>query len=116
MIDSALPPTESDSPWKELIEAFFPEFIRFFLPIADPEIDWKRGYESLDKELQQVTADAEMGRRFCEWCWQQFSMRIADGLFHGGGMARAKLGQGLNLQCAGVGNGERCSRAGVQSQ
>ena len=66
MTDSALPPTESDSPWKELIEAFFPEFIRFFLPVADPEIDWERGYQFLDKELQQITADAEVGRRYAD--------------------------------------------------
>lgn len=66
MTDSALPLTESDSPWKELIEAFFPEFIRFFLPIADPDIDWDRGYEFLDKELQQITAEAETGRRYAD--------------------------------------------------
>ncbi len=61
-----LPNTDSDSPWKELIEIFFPEFIRFFLPIADPEIDWDRGYEFLDKELQQISADAEVGRRYAD--------------------------------------------------
>ncbi|WP_338441310.1 hypothetical protein VZG28_11055 [Synechococcus elongatus IITB4] len=62
----SLPNTDSDSPWKELIEAFFPEFIRFFLPVADLEIDWERGYEFLDKELQQITADAEVGRRYAD--------------------------------------------------
>ncbi|QFZ92699.2 hypothetical protein [Synechococcus elongatus] len=62
----SLPYTDSDSPWKELIEAFFPEFIRFFLPVADPEIDWERGYEFLDKELQQITADAEVSRRYAD--------------------------------------------------
>ncbi|WP_338438767.1 DUF4351 domain-containing protein [Synechococcus elongatus] len=66
MSETSLPNTDSDSPWKELIETFFPEFIRFFLPVADPEIDWERGYEFLDKELQQITADAEVGRRYAD--------------------------------------------------
>ncbi|WP_338463083.1 DUF4351 domain-containing protein (plasmid) [Synechococcus elongatus IITB7] len=66
MSETALPNTDSDSPWKELIEVFFPEFIRFFLPVADPEIAWDRGYEFLDKELQQITADAEVGRRYAD--------------------------------------------------
>lgn len=30
------------------------------------EIDWSRGYETLDKELQQVTPDAEDGRRIVD--------------------------------------------------
>ncbi|WP_338438728.1 DUF4351 domain-containing protein [Synechococcus elongatus] len=66
MSNPSLPNTDSDSPWKELIEEFFPEFIRFFLPEADPEIDWAKGYEFLDKELQQITADAEVGRRYAD--------------------------------------------------
>ena len=35
--------------------------------------------------------------------------------FWGWGKARAKLGQCLNLQCAGVGNDEQRNKAGVQS-
>jgi hypothetical protein len=29
-------------------------------------VDWRRGYEFLDKELQQVVRDAELGRRFAD--------------------------------------------------
>jgi hypothetical protein len=29
-------------------------------------IDWARGYEFLDKELQQVVRDAELGRRLAD--------------------------------------------------
>jgi hypothetical protein len=35
----------------------------FFFPQAHAEIDWPRGYEVLDKELQQVVRAAETGRR-----------------------------------------------------
>ena len=52
-----------DSPWKELLDNFFEEFMRFFFPDAYACIDWARGYEFLDKELQAITADAAIGRR-----------------------------------------------------
>jgi hypothetical protein len=52
-----------DSPWKEIIEQFFPEFIAFFFPDVYDDIDWERGYEFLDKELQKVVRDSETGRR-----------------------------------------------------
>ena len=39
------------------------QFIAFFFPQAHADIDWRRGYEFLDKELQKITADAAIGRR-----------------------------------------------------
>jgi len=55
--------SDYDSPWKEIIERYFPEFMAFFFPRADGEIDWRRGYAFLDKELQQVVREAEIGPR-----------------------------------------------------
>jgi hypothetical protein len=52
-----------DSPWKEAIDWHFAAFMAFFFPHAHAEIDWGRGYEFLDKELQQIIKDAEIGRR-----------------------------------------------------
>jgi len=52
-----------DSPWKGLIEQYFPDFMAWFFPQAHAGIDWARGYEFLDQELAQVTRDAELGRR-----------------------------------------------------
>lgn len=52
-----------DSPWKEIIEQFFPEFITFFFPHIHTDIDWTRGYEFLDKELQKVVRDSQTGRK-----------------------------------------------------
>jgi len=48
-----------DSPWKEIIEQFFPEFIAFFFPHIFADIDWSRGYEFLDKELQKIVRDSQ---------------------------------------------------------
>ena len=55
--------TDYDSPWKEALERYFEPFMEFFFPEAHADIDWSRGYEFLDKELQQVTPDAELGKR-----------------------------------------------------
>ncbi len=60
------PQTEFDSPWKDVIERYFEDFIQFFLPQAHREIEWSRGFEFLDTELQQVVRDAELGRRLAD--------------------------------------------------
>ncbi len=55
--------SDFDSPWKEALDAYFEPFMAFFHPTAHREIDWTHGYEMLDKELQQVEREAEVGRR-----------------------------------------------------
>jgi len=47
-----------DSPWKEIIEQYFPEFMSFFFAQANEDIDFDKGYEFLDKELQKVVREA----------------------------------------------------------
>lgn len=37
-----------------------------FSPRHTPEIDWTKQPEFLDKELQEVVRDAELGRRFAD--------------------------------------------------
>jgi hypothetical protein len=51
-----------DSPWKEALDFYFGPFLAFFFADAHADIDWERGYESLDKELHQVVPKAELGR------------------------------------------------------
>ena len=58
--------TDYDSPWKEMLDGYFPDFMAFFFPDAHADIDWSRGYESLDTELQQIVRDAELGRRLAD--------------------------------------------------
>jgi hypothetical protein len=55
-----------DSPWKDVLERYFPAFLAFFFPEAHADIDWTRGYRFLDKELQKVTRDARLGRRWAD--------------------------------------------------
>ena len=59
-----------DSPWKEMLEAYFPDFLAFFFPALHAAIDWSRGYQSLDAELQQIVHDATLGRRFADKLFQ----------------------------------------------
>ena len=55
-----------DSPWKEILELYFPDFMAFFFPEAYADIDWPKGYESCDQELQQIVRDAELGKRLAD--------------------------------------------------
>ncbi len=57
---------EYDSPWKEAIDTYFEEFMAFFFPEAHKDIDWSRGYETLDTELKQVVRDANLGKRLAD--------------------------------------------------
>ncbi|HVS35254.1 MAG TPA: hypothetical protein VMS17_06700 [Gemmataceae bacterium] len=58
--------TDYDSPWKEALDAYFEPFLALLFPEVHRRIDWSRGYESLDKEFQQVVREAEVGRRYVD--------------------------------------------------
>ena len=61
------PPTDDyDSPWKDAVERYFPEFMRFYFPDAAAKIDWSKEYVFLDQELRAVVQDAELGKRFVD--------------------------------------------------
>lgn len=55
-----------DSPWKEAVEHYFPEFIEFYFPEANAQIDWSKEHIFLDQELRAVVQDAELGKRFVD--------------------------------------------------
>ncbi|MDY0074134.1 MAG: DUF4351 domain-containing protein [Thauera sp.] len=55
-----------DSPWKEVIEHAFPEFVAFYFPAAWQQINWSRAHQFKNTELRQVVRDAELGRRFAD--------------------------------------------------
>ncbi|WP_017306546.1 hypothetical protein [Spirulina subsalsa] len=52
-----------DSPWKEAISLYFPDFLKFFFPEVYQGIDWSKDYTFLDKEFQQIIRQTETGRR-----------------------------------------------------
>lgn len=55
-----------DFVWKEALEAFFVPFMAFFFAFTHRDIDWSRGFEMLDKEMQQITPESERGRRLAD--------------------------------------------------
>jgi hypothetical protein len=55
--------TDYDSPWKEALDRYFERFLAFFFPLAHADVDWLRGYETLDGELQKIVPEAQQGRR-----------------------------------------------------
>lgn len=67
-----------DSPWKEALERYFPEFVALFFPVIHATIAWARGHVFLDKELQQVVRDAELGRRYADKLVQVYTHEGAE--------------------------------------
>src|SRR5205814_3626472 len=60
------PAADFDSPWKEALDRYFELCLAFFFPQAHADIDWGRGYEMLDKELQKIVRQAKQGRRYVD--------------------------------------------------
>lgn len=57
---------DHDSPWKMALESYFEEFLGLLFPAINKQVDWSKGYSFIDNELQQITADAESGRRYAD--------------------------------------------------
>jgi len=57
---------EYDGPWKEILEHYLELFFAFFFPHIHAQIDWEKGYVFLDKELDSMTRDAEIGKRVAD--------------------------------------------------
>ena len=55
-----------DSPWKQAIEKFFPDFMVFFFPEIFKDIDWNKNHDFMDKDLEKITKDAKLGRRYAD--------------------------------------------------
>ena len=55
-----------DSPWKDILEAYFKEFMAFFFPLIENDLNWEKGYKFLDKEFQGIVKEAEIGRRYLD--------------------------------------------------
>jgi hypothetical protein len=65
-VDQEDRPDDYDSPWKDAIEQYFPEFMEFYFPAAYAEIDWTQEHVFLDQELRAVVQDGELGKRFVD--------------------------------------------------
>jgi hypothetical protein len=64
--DHASPKRDDDSPWKDALERFFPEFLALLFPAVHAEIDWSKGVQFLDKDFQQIVREAKTTRRYAD--------------------------------------------------
>ncbi|HLA36106.1 MAG TPA: DUF4351 domain-containing protein [Rhodocyclaceae bacterium] len=65
-IETDTPADDYDSPWKEAVERYFPEFMEFYFAAAHAQIDWSKEYVFLDQELRTVIQEAEHGKRILD--------------------------------------------------
>lgn len=72
-------PDAYDSPWKQALHVFLRAFLEFYFADVSAEIDWSRGYESLDKELQRIARRAKIGRRMAD---KLFKVWLKSGVEH----------------------------------
>jgi len=61
-----------DALWKELVTEFFPEFLHFFFPAIGKEIDFSAGWETLDKELQKIAPESEVGKKVADMLFKVY--------------------------------------------
>jgi hypothetical protein len=66
--------SDLDNPWKEALEHFLPYCLALLFPEVHAAIDWRRGYRSLDKELQQLVRAARVRRRLADKLFQVWQM------------------------------------------
>ena len=59
-------PHSQDTAWKDLLDECLEEFLSFFFPNLYNLIDFTKGYETLDKELQQIVKHNIVGKRFAD--------------------------------------------------
>jgi hypothetical protein len=58
--------TDQDTPWKLVLRQYFSDAIHFFFPQTAKLIDWSKPIVFLDTEFQQITPEAEIGRRYAD--------------------------------------------------
>ncbi len=72
--DRAIPKSDYDSPWKEILELYLEEFFGFYFPSIHTEIDWSRPPISLDKELLKIYPDSEVSNRLADKLFQVWTL------------------------------------------
>ncbi|MSU80754.1 MAG: hypothetical protein EXS16_22035 [Gemmataceae bacterium] len=61
---------EFDGPWKEGFDALLPAFFALCLPLVDEEMDWQRGYRTLDGEVRKILSESKTGKRHVDRLYQ----------------------------------------------
>ena len=59
-----------DNSWKQASELYFEQFILLCFADIYPLIDWRRGFQVLEQELQQIVGETESGKRLADKLFQ----------------------------------------------
>jgi hypothetical protein len=51
-----------DTPWKDAVTRYFPEFVAFYFRDAYQQIDWTRAPEFLEQELAEIAPHGQLGK------------------------------------------------------
>src|SRR3990167_3798652 len=76
MTENRMIRNQSDVAWKEILDAYFKDFVEYCLPELHELINWKKQWNSLDKELQAITKGADSGTRLLD---KLFKVYLKDG-------------------------------------
>jgi hypothetical protein len=57
------PSIEGDSGWKSILDSYFRQSVEFLYPSLYKKIDWLKGYQFLDRELDAIMRQAKVGKR-----------------------------------------------------
>ena len=60
------PKSEFDTPWKQIMDLYFEQFVACCWPGKYHEIDWQHGYKMMDKELNKISRGAPVGNRIVD--------------------------------------------------
>ena len=63
---TSAPHQPQDNAWKEILDAYFKEFVELCLPDLYPLVDWSKPWINLDKELHRITKDGLTGKKFLD--------------------------------------------------
>ena len=55
-----------DEAWKKVIERFFPQLLRFFVPNLYFDVDFSKGVSFLDKEMEQLAIRSVKGAKYVD--------------------------------------------------
>ena len=54
---------QKDLLWKAIIKDLFPYFLKYFFGKYEEEVDWTKGFEFLDKELEKLFPESKQKNR-----------------------------------------------------
>jgi hypothetical protein len=65
-------PAQYDQPWKQGIEWYFSQFLEFGFPVIHNSIDWSKGFQILEQELQEIVGESASEKVYADKLFQVY--------------------------------------------